>query len=557
MEPGRDTYADKQERSTMTNLFEDGLDKVEANYATLTPVAFIERAALAHPRRTAVIHGEIRRDWAETYRRCLKMASALHKFGVGKGDTVAVLLPNIPEMLELHFAVPMLGAVLNAQNTRLDAKTIGFMLDHGQARIFIADTEFHERSRVAIEQCAVDPIVIDVDDSQAEGHGERIGRMDYEELLASGEEDFVWQRPDDEWNAIALNYTSGTTGNPKGVVYHHRGAHLNALSNVIALGLPSGAVYLWTLPMFHCNGWCYPWAVTAVAGTHVCLRQPHPAPVFDALARHGVTHFCGAPVVLNMLINAPAEQKRTFDQQVTVASGGAAPPAATIEAMGALGMNLIHLYGLTETYGPSTICEFQDDWHDLPARDKAARMARQGVYTLSMTDMKVADPDTLEPVAQDGETIGELMLRGNAVMKGYLQNPAETDKAFAGGWYHTGDLGVWHPDGYVEIKDRAKDIIISGGENISTLEVESVLYDHPDVLEAAVVAAPDKHWGEIPCAFITCKPGRESLTADDITAHCRANLAGFKVPRRIVFEDELPKTSTGKLQKHVLRSRFY
>lgn len=540
----------------MTNLFEDGLDKVEANYATLTPVAFIERAALAHPRRTAVIHGEIRRDWAETYRRCLKMASALQKLGVRKGDTVAALLPNIPEMLELHFAVPMLGAVLNAQNTRLDAKTMAFMLDHGQASVFITDTEFHERSRAAVEQCKGEPIVIDVDDTQGPGEGARIGRMDYEELLATGDDDFVWQRPDDEWDAIALNYTSGTTGNPKGVVYHHRGAHLNALSNVIALGLPSGAVYLWTLPMFHCNGWCYPWAVTAVAGTHVCLRQPQPAPVFEALARHGVTHFCGAPVVLNMLINAPEEQKRPFDQQITVATGGAAPPAATIAAMGELGMNLIHLYGLTETYGPSTICEFQDDWHDLPARDKAARMARQGVYTLSMTDMQVADPETNEPVPQDGETIGELMLRGNAVMKGYLQNPGETEKSFAGGWYHTGDLGVWHTDGYVEIKDRAKDIIISGGENISTLEVESVLYDHPDVLEAAVVAAPDDHWGEIPCAFITRKAGRESLSEDDIMAHCRANLAGFKVPRRIVFEDELPKTSTGKLQKHVLRSRF-
>lgn len=540
----------------MADIFETGLARGKANFAALTPVAFVKRAALTHPRRTAVIHGEIRRDWAETYRRCLKMASSLQKLGVGEGDTVGVLLPNIPEMLELHFAVPMLGAVLNAQNTRLDAATVAFMLDHGNARVFIADTEYHDRAQMALKQCQGDPVVIDVDDSQIQGNGERIGRMTYEELLATGDDDFIWHSPDDEWRAIALNYTSGTTGNPKGVVYHHRGAHLNALSNVIALGLSDKAVYLWTLPMFHCNGWCYTWAVTAVAGTHVCLRQPEPVAIFDAIARHGVTHFCGAPVVLNMLVNAPEEQKRSFEQQVRVATGGAAPPAATIEAMNALGMDLIHLYGLTETYGPSTICEFQDDWGNLSASEQAARVARQGVYTLSETDMQVADPESLEPVAQDGKTVGELMLRGNAVMKGYMKNPSGTAESLSGGWFHTGDLGVWHADGYVEIKDRAKDIILSGGENVSSLEVESALHYHPGVLETAVVAGPDDHWGEIVCAFITRKAGHELLTVDDVAKHCRAHLAGFKVPKRILFEDDLPKTSTGKLQKHVLRDRL-
>ncbi|HLV77327.1 MAG TPA: AMP-binding protein [Marinobacter sp.] len=539
----------------MDNMFEPGLDKVEANHTPLTPITFIERTALAHPTRTAVIHGEVRRTWAETYQRCLKMASALRKLGVRKGDTVAALLPNIPEMLELHFAVPMIGAVLNAQNTRLDAKTMTFMLNHGRARVFFTDKEYSDRAREAIAGCDAKPVVVDVDDPGFAG-GELIGRMDYEALLATGDDDFVWEAPDDEWQAIALNYTSGTTGNPKGVVYHHRGAHLNALSNVIGFGLPSGAVYLWTLPMFHCNGWCYPWAVTAVGGTHVCLRAPQPQPVFEALANFGVTHFCAAPVVLNMLINAPDESRKPFSQHVTAATGGAAPPAATIEAMEAIGIKVVHLYGLTETYGPSLICEFQDEWHGLEGKKKAAKMARQGILSLSMADMMVANPETLEPVARDGVSIGELLVRGNSVMKGYLNNPEETAKAFKGGWFHTGDLGVWHPDGYVEIKDRSKDIIISGGENISTLEVESTLYDHPAVLEAAVVAAPDSHWGEIPCAFVTLKAGNEALTEADIIAHCRANLAGFKVPRKVVFTETLPKTSTGKLQKHVLRSQL-
>ena len=539
----------------MENMYEVGLDKTEANYTPLTPITFIQRTALAHPSRTAVIHGNIRRNWLETYERCLKMASALRKLGVRKGDTVAALLPNIPEMLELHFAVPMIGAVLNAQNTRLDSKTMTFMLNHSRAKVFFTDKEYSDRAREALQGCDAKPTVIDVDDPNFDG-GELIGTLTYDALLATGDDDFQWDMPDDEWQAIALNYTSGTTGNPKGVVYHHRGANLNAMSNVIGFGLPAGAVYLWTLSMFHCNGWCYPWAVTAVAGTHVCLRSPQPKAIYEALSTHGVTHFCAAPVVMNMLINAPEEDKKPFDQHVTAATGGAAPPAATIEAMEAMGVQVVHLYGLTETYGPSLICEFQDEWNSMDAKNKAAKMARQGIISLSMTDMIVADPVTLEPVAKDGMSIGELFVRGNSVMKGYLSNPEETAKAFNNGWFHTGDLGVWHNDGYVEIKDRSKDIIISGGENISTLEVESTLYEHPAVLEAAVVAAPDDHWGEIPCAFITLKSGNEGLTEEDVVTFCRNKLAGFKVPKKIVFADNLPKTSTGKLQKHVLRSQL-
>ncbi len=537
-----------------TTAFDDDLPPNAANFSALTPITFIARTATAHPERTAVIHGPIRRSWNETYRRCLRLASALASLGIGPGDTVAALLPNVPEMLELHFAVPMLGAVLNTQNIRLDAASMTFMLDHGEAKVFLVDPEFHERSREAVSRCQAKPIVVDVVDATFDA-GERIGDLTYDELLAQGRDDFAWHPPQDEWRAIALNYTSGTTGNPKGVVYHHRGAYLNALSNVIAFELPQGAVYLWTLPMFHCNGWCFPWAVTAVAGTHVCLRQPQPEAIFRAFSDHGVTHFCAAPVILNMLVNAPEEQRRPFEQAITAATGGAAPPAATLAAMNALGINVVHLYGLTESYGPTTVCDFQDAWHGLSAQAQADKVARQGIQTLSMAAMMVADPDTMEPVPRDGATMGELFLRGNSLMKGYLKNPARTEEAFAGGWFHTGDLGVWHPDGYVEIKDRSKDIIISGGENISTLEVEGVLYTHPAVLEAVVVAGPDPHWGEIPCAFIVAKAGA-AVDEATIDEYCRASLAGFKRPKKIYFVEELPKTSTGKFQKHVLRARL-
>ncbi|WP_421705520.1 AMP-binding protein [Alloalcanivorax xenomutans] len=537
-----------------TLAFDADLTPNAANFSALTPLTFLTRTALAHPYRTAVIHGPVRRTWAETHQRCLRLASALRAMGVGPGDTVAALLPNVPEMLELHFAVPMLGAVLNTQNTRLDAASMAFMLDHGQAKVFFTDPEFHERSREALSRCSVSPLVVDVEDPTFEG-GERVGELTFDDLMARGRDDVTWQAPADEWQAITLNYTSGTTGDPKGVVYHHRGAYLNALSNIIGLGLPQGAAYLWTLPMFHCNGWCFPWAVTAVAGTHVCLRQPHPEPIFRAISEHKVTHFCAAPVVLNMMINAPEKQRRPFDHTVTVATGGAAPPAATIAAMEKLGINIVHLYGLTETYGPSLVCEFQDPWADLSLEHKADKVARQGILSLSMTDMMVADPETMTPVPRDGVSLGELFVRGHSVMKGYLNNPQGTEKAFAGGWFHTGDLGVWHKDGYVEIKDRSKDIIISGGENISTLEVESVLYSHPAVLEAAVVAGPDPHWGEIPCAFIALKGGL-SVSEEDIVSHCREGLAGFKCPKKVFFVDELPKTSTGKFQKHVLREQL-
>jgi len=537
-----------------THMATAELAKNPANYTTLTPLTFIARAALAHPDRTAVIYGDIRRSWAETYRRCLRLASALQALGVGPGDTVAALLPNVPEMLELHFAVPMLGAVLNAQNTRLDARTIGYMLDHGKAKVFFTDTEYHQRAAAALSDCRQPPLVIDVCDPHV-SEGRRIGRISYDELLSQGSEEFRWQPPEDEWHSITLNYTSGTTGDPKGVVYHHRGAYLNALSNVIGLGLPSGAVYLWTLPMFHCNGWCFPWAVTAVAGTHVCLRQVQPERIFEAIRAHEVTHFCAAPVVLTMLVNAAASTQVHFAHPVTAATGGAAPPAAIIEAMEKLGIRIVHLYGLTETYGPSVICEFQDTWAGLPLAEKAGKIARQGILSLSMTDMMVADPATLEPVPRGGATIGELFLRGSTMMKGYLNDPEATAKAFAGGWFHTGDLGVWHPDGYVEIKDRSKDIIISGGENISSIEVENVLYRHPAVLEAAVVAMPDPFWGEVPCAFIAIKQG-QALDEEEVVRFCKANLAGFKCPKKVIFLDELPKTSTGKIQKHVLRSRL-
>ena len=532
------------------NPYETNLGKVAANFEALSPIPFIERAAAVYPDHTAVIYGDIRRSWQETYSRCRRLASALQKRGIGSGDTVSALLPNIPEMLELHFAVPMIGAVLNAQNIRLDANNIAFMLNHSQARVLLVDAEFSELAREALAICDHEILVIDVEDSSTEFSG-RLSALSYDQLLQEGDADYEWVLPADEWQAIALNYTSGTTGSPKGVVYHHRGAYQNALSNILGQQLPAHAVYLWTLPMFHCNGWCYPWAVTAVAGTHVCLRNVRATDIFAALNQHKVTHFCGAPIVLNMMLNSAEADKAIFEQKVTVTTGGAAPPASIIGGMERLGIDVVHAYGLTETYGPSVFCDFQHAWQTLPLDEKAAKMARQGVRAPAVGKVMVAHTISQIAVPKDGATMGEVFIRGNTVMKGYLGNAEATLEAFAGGWFHTGDLAVWHPDGYIEIKDRAKDIIISGGENISTLEVEDTLFRHPGIMEAAVVAFPDEKWGEVPYAVVSLKPGAE-ISAHEIIVFCRARLAHFKCPKQVLFAD-LPKTSTGKIQKFALR----
>ena len=531
-------------------LYDIGLDRTPANFAPLTPLSFLKRTASVYPDRLAVVHGERRFTWRETERRCRALASALTGLGIGKGDTVAVFAPNVPAIFEAHFGVPMTGAVLNTINIRLDAETVAFILAHGEARVLLTDREFSPVIADALNRLEKRPYVVDIDDPAAIG-GECIGDTDYEGFVASGDPDFAWRPPADEWDAIALNYTSGTTGDPKGVVYHHRGAYLNALGNQIAQAIPPHPVYLWTLPMFHCNGWCFPWTVTALAGTHVCLRRVEAEPVYRAIAEDGVTHFCGAPIVLNMLANAPAAEKRPLPRRVEAMTAGAPPPATVIEAMESAGFRITHVYGLTETYGPDVVCAWHTGWDALPARDQAGLKARQGVAYPVQEEVMVADAGTLEPVPKDGETMGEVFHRGNIVMKGYLKNPQATEEAFAGGWFHSGDLGVWHEDGYVELKDRSKDIIISGGENISSIEIESVLYRHPAVLEAAVTARPDDKWGETPCAFVTLKEG-ESATEAEIVAFCRDNLAHFKAPKTVVFCD-LPKTSTGKVQKFVLR----
>jgi fatty-acyl-CoA synthase len=512
-----------------------------ANFSALSPLLFLRRAAMVYPDKIAVIDGKRQFTYREFYERCRRLASALRSRGIGEGDTVAVLAPNVPALLEAHYGVPMAGAVLNALNYRLDAKSIGFILGHGEAKLFLADREFIGLAEEALQAFGRDLPLVEIDEG-------------YEAMLAAADPAADWRMPQDEWAAIALNYTSGTTGNPKGVVYHHRGAFLNALGNAITFGLGPQSVYLWTLPMFHCNGWTYTWAVTAVAGTHVCLRRVEPKPIFEAIAEHGVTHLCGAPVVLNMLIHAPQEDRCPFGHIVEAATGGAAPPSAVIEAIERIGFRLTHLYGLTESYGPSTHCAWQEDWAALPLSERAAKMARQGVGSLTLDRQCVVDGDTGAELPPDGETLGELVLRSNTLMKGYLKNPAATEEAFAGGWFHTGDLAVTHPDGYVEVKDRSKDIIISGGENISSLEVEEALYRHPQVLEAAVVARPDRRWGESPCAFVTLKPGAGPVAAEEIIAWCRDNLAHYKVPKTVVF-GPLPKTSTGKIQKYELRER--
>ncbi len=529
------------------------LAKNRANYVPLSPVQFLERSAFIWPDKIAVRHGALVYAYREFEARCRRLASALASQGIGRGDTVAAMAPNVPALLEAHYAVPALGAVLNALNYRLDAKTIAFCLAHGRAKALITDAEFAPTIENALKELGRDLLVIDIDDPEGP-RGKALGSRSYESLLAEGDPAFAWPGPEDEWDSASLLYTSGTTGDPKGVVYHHRGAYLNALANALAFGLKPDSVYLWTLPMFHCNGWTYTWAVTAAGGTHVCLRRVEPARVFAAIRDHGVTHLCGAPIVLNMLVHAPAQDKIRFEQTVDVATGGAAPPSAVIEAMEKLGFRVTHLYGLTESYGPATLCAAQPSWATLPLDERARRMARQGVPMPALSRLTVADPETGAPVPRDGTTLGEVMLRGNTVMKGYLANENATAAAFRADWFHTGDLAVWHPDNYIEIKDRAKDIIISGGENISSLEIEECLYRHPLVMEAAVVARPDAHWGESPCAFVTLKPDAASLTGEELIAWCRDHLAHFKVPRTIVF-GSLPKTSTGKIQKFVLRDR--
>ena len=534
------------------NPYELGLDKNAANYVPLTPIGFLLRSTAVYPNRLAVAYGERRYRWRETLERCRRLASALAARGVGRGDTVAVMAPNIPEAFEVHFGVPMAGAVLNALNIRLDPATIGFILAHGEAKVLITDTEFAPVVAEAVAQLDKKPLVIDIADPRGPG-GDRLGEMDYEAFLETGDPTWPELTPRDEWDAITLNYTSGTTGNPKGVVYHHRGAYLNALGNSLVWGMRQHPVYLWTLPMFHCNGWCFPWTITAMAGTHVCLRRIEAAAIYEAVARERVTHLCGAPVVMNMLLNAGPGLKGSLERRIEMMTAGAAPPAAVIEGMEALGFHITHVYGLTEVYGPAVVCAWHDEWDALPPDQRARLKARQGVTYPVLDDLMVADPMSLAPTPSDGATMGEIFMRGNIVMKGYLKNPRATEEAFAGGWFHSGDLGVMHPDGYIELKDRSKDIIISGGENISTIEVEDVLYRHPAVLEAAVVARPDPMWGETPCAFVTLKP-EAAATADEIIAFCREHLAHFKAPRTVLFE-ALPKTSTGKIQKFALRER--
>ncbi|KAA2235842.1 acyl-CoA synthetase [Salinarimonas soli] len=531
--------------------FDVDLDRNPANHQPLTPLSFLERAAAVFPERTAIVHGRLRRSYREFHERSRRLASALARRGIGRGDTVAVMLPNTPAMLECHYGVPMTGAVLNTLNTRLDAAVIAFCLDHGEAKVLVTDREFSKVIGPALAAAGVKPLVIDYDDPEFSGPGERLGEMDYEAFLATGDPDFARAAPGDEWDAIALNYTSGTTGDPKGVVYHHRGAYLLAMGNVVTGALGRHPVYLWTLPMFHCNGWCFPWTISIVAGTHVCLRQVRAKAMYDAIADHGVTHLCGAPIVMSALLNAPDDERRAFDQGVAFFTAAAPPPEAVLAAMREAGFDVTHLYGLTEVYGPAVVNEWHDEWDALPPSEQAALKARQGVRYPVLEALDVLDPETMAPAPADGRTLGEVMFRGNVVMKGYLKNPAATAKAFAGGWFHSGDLGVRHPDGYVQLKDRSKDIIISGGENISSIEVEDALYKHPAVAAAAVVARPDEKWGETPCAFVELRPGA-SATAEDLIAWCRANLAGYKVPRTVVFV-ELPKTSTGKIQKFRLR----
>ena len=534
-------------------IYDIGLDRGAANFAPLSPVSFLEWSASVYPDRPAVLHGARQFTWRQTYQRSRRLASALVRAGIGRGDTVAVMLTNTPEMYECHFGVPMTGAVLNTMNVRLDASTIAFMLDHGEAKVLITDREFSPTVCAALGQCSAKPMIIDVLDPEYAGPGDRLGEAEYEGFLAGGDPEFAWAPPPDEWDAISLNYTSGTTGNPKGVVYHHRGAHLNAINHVLMWGMPRHTVYLWTVPMYHCNGWCFPWTIAALAGTNVCLRKADAEVIFRLIKAHRVTHYCGAPIVHNTLLGAPDALWAGIGLRLHAFVAGAPPPIATLEAMERRGVELTHVYGLTEVYGPATVCAKQDDWNDLDVKDRAAKNGRQGVRYLLEDGVDVLDPDTMQPVPRDGETMGEIMFRGNVTMKGYLKNPTATVEALKDGWIHSGDLAVMHPDGYIKIKDRGKDIIISGGENISSIEVEDALYHHPAVFAAAVVAAPDPKWGETPRAFVELKPGA-SVTEAELIAHCRDRLAHYKIPKTVVF-GALPKTSTGKIQKFVLRQQ--
>ncbi|MGD8790178.1 MAG: acyl-CoA synthetase [Burkholderiales bacterium] len=533
------------------DMFNTGLDRNPGNFSALSPLSFIAWAADVYPDQPAIAYANDETTWSQTYARCRRLASALTQLGIGSGDTVAVMAPNIPPMFEAHYGIPMTGAVINALNTRLDSHSIAFMLEHGEARVLLTDTEYSATISAALKLLKNPPVVIDIEDPNAPG-GERLGEIDYETFIGQGDPQFEWQLPGDEWNAIALSYTSGTTGNPKGVVTHHRGAYLNAIGNIVTWAMSHFPVYLWTLPMFHCNGWCFPWSLAAVAGTSVCLRRIEAPIIFDLIRRHRVSHFCGAPIVHNMLINAPPELRQGIEHRVRAMVAGAAPPKAIIEGAEGIGVDLTHVYGLTEVYGPASVCAQQPDWGGLPIATRAALNGRQGVRYVMQEAMEVMDPETLEPVARDGHTMGEVFFRGNITMKGYLKNPEATQEAFAGGWFHTGDLAVVDEDGYIKIKDRSKDIIISGGENISTIEIEDVLYSHPSILEAAVVAKADDKWGEVPCAFVALKQGAGTVTSEELISYCRERLAHYKCPKQIVF-GALPKTSTGKIQKNVLR----
>jgi len=535
------------------NQYRKDLDKNAANFTALSPLTFIERAATVYPKRTALIYGDIRRSWSETYSRSRRLASALSKQGIKEGDTVAVMLPNIPAMYEVHFGVPMVGAVLNALNIRLDADAIAFMLQHGEAKVLLTDREFSETINLALAQLANKPLVIDVDDPEF-CDGELIGDFEYEEFLQTGSPEYDWQLPEDEWEAISLSYTSGTTGDPKGVVTHHRGAHLNAVNNILAWNMSAFPVYMWTLPMFHCNGWCFPWSIAALNGTSVCMRAVKADLIFELLKKEKVTHLCGAPIVLNLMANADESDKEGITHEVNVMTAASAPPPAVLEAMQKMNFKVTHTYGLTEVYGPAVVCAWHDEWDALPITEQAELKARQGVRYPLLEKLVVIDPETMEPVPHDGETVGEIMFKGNVVMKGYLKNPGSTRKAFEGGWFHSGDLAVCHEDGYVEIRDRSKDIIISGGENISSIEVEKTLYRHPAVMEAAVVAQADEKWGETPCAFVSLRENVDTVKEQEIIDFCRDKMAHFKAPKKVIF-GPLPKTSTGKIQKFILRQK--